>query len=207
MTPKHLTGRALEGWLDEPWAKKGESRTVFFQRVITRFCPDFIEPLLERATQDFITVGYDFWSDPGITNSIYRAFATLLAFDWTIVGLIASQDGSFVQRLNRQSRHEFFRAKKFLEHFSQLCEYRNLRLKANSERLNVSTGYIPFYYKIYFSRLCWLIKVFGMVVFTTLLSVMILTFFILYWDNISFVAVWLKSFLRFLIWHWLLIIH
>ena len=99
---------------------------------------------MERATQDYITVGYDFWSDPGVTNLIYRSFATLLAFDWTIVGLIASQEANFSQRLNRQSRHEFFRAKKFLEHFSELCEYRNLPLKSNSERLNVSSGYIPF---------------------------------------------------------------
>ena len=137
MTSTRLTGRELEGWIDEPWAKKGASRTVFFQRVITRFCPDFIGPILERATQDFITVGYDFWSDPGVTNSIYRTFATLLAFDWSTVGLIASQNSNFVQRLNRQSRHEFFRAKKFMEHFTEFCEYRNLQLKSQSERLDV----------------------------------------------------------------------
>ena len=151
MTSTRLTGRELEGWIDEPWAKKGESRTVFFQRVITRFCPDFIGPILERATQKFITVGYDFWSDPGVTNSIYRAFSTLLAFDWSTVGLIASQNSTFVQRLNRQSRHEFFRAKKFLEHFTEFCEYRNLRLKINSERLDVSENFsqIMFYLSLY----------------------------------------------------------
>ena len=129
MTPPQLTGRALEGWLDEPWAKKGESRTVFFQRVITRFCPDFIEPLLRRAVQEYITIGYDFWSDPGVTNSIYRTFATLLAFDWSVVGLIASQDSSFIQRLNRQSRHEFFRAKKFL--LNLLSCFRGVRRKTD----------------------------------------------------------------------------
>ena len=156
MTSTRLTGRALEGWLDEPWAMKGESRTVFFQRVITRFCPDFINPLLERATQEYITIGYDFWSDPGITNSIYRAFSTFLAFDWSNVGLIASQDSNFIHRLNRQSRHEFFRAKKFLENFSQFCDYRSLELGPNSERLNVSTlfslcwsGIYPFFYVSY----------------------------------------------------------
>ena len=145
MTSTLLTGTDLQGWIDEPWARKGESRTVFFQRVITRFCPDFIQPLLDRATQEYITVGFDFWSDPGVTNSIYRTFSTLLAFDWTVVGLIASQDSGFVQRLNRQSRHEFFRAKKFMENFTQLCEYRKLKLGSNSERLNVSklSGYIP----------------------------------------------------------------
>ena len=151
MTSTRLTGRDLQGWIDEPWAKKGESRTVFFQRVITRFCPDFVEPLLERAAEEYITVGFDFWSDPGVTNCIYRAFSTLLAFDWSIVGLIASQDSNFIHRLNRQSRHEFFRAKKFLENFTQLCEYRNLRLKSNSERLNVSSiiicSIIDFLYK------------------------------------------------------------
>ena len=145
MTSTKLTGAALQGWIDEPWAKKGESRTVFFQRVITRFCPEFIGPILSRARDNFITIGFDFWSDPGTTNSIYRAFATLLAFDWTTVGFIASQDSNFIQRLNRQSRHEFFRAKKFLEHFTEFCEFRNLKLKSSSERFDVSyNGIYPF---------------------------------------------------------------
>ena len=77
MTSTRLTGAALTGWIDEPWARKGASRSVFFQRVVARFCPEFIQPLLERARDDLITIGFDFWSDAGITNSIYRTFATL----------------------------------------------------------------------------------------------------------------------------------
>ena len=145
MTSTRLTGAALTGWIDEPWAKKGASRSVFFQRVIARFCPDFIEPLLARANQDLITVGFDFWSDPGTTNCIYRTFSTLLAFDWSLVGFIGSQDAHFIQRLNRQSCYEFQRAKKFLENFSQFCDYRNMKLKTISERFDVS---IPGIYPI-----------------------------------------------------------
>ena len=145
MTSTRLTGAALTGWIDEPWARKGASRSVFFQRVVARFCPEFIQPLLERARDDLITIGFDFWSDAGITNSIYRTFATLLAFDWCTVGFICSQDSNFIDRLNRQSCHEFQRAKKFMENFSQFCNYRNLKLKSVSERFDVC---YKFYYRL-----------------------------------------------------------
>ena len=150
MTSTRLTGAALTGWIDEPWAKKGASRSVFFQRVVARFCPEFIEPLLARATQPVIMVGFDFWSDPGITNSIYRTFSTLLAFNWSLVGFICSQDSHFVQRLNRQSCHEFQRAKKFMENFSQFCNFRNMKLKSVSARFDVSSIFEATAYHIIF---------------------------------------------------------
>ena len=138
MTSPRRTGESLTGWIDEPWAYRGQSRSVFFQNVLVRFCPTFINPILSRATQEVITIGYDFWSDAGVSNSIYRTFASLLAFDWCIVAFIASQDSVFVRRLNRQSSHEFHRAKQFLENFSSFCEYRNMKLGQSSERFGVS---------------------------------------------------------------------
>ena len=146
MTSRRRTGAELTGWLDEPWAYRGESRSVFFQNVLVRFCPGFINPILARATQDLITVGYDFWSDVGVSNSIYRTFASLLAFDWCIVAFIASQDAIFVRRLNRQSSHEFQRAKQFLENFSIFCDFRNMKLGQSSERFGVS---VLIYFRIY----------------------------------------------------------
>ena len=44
-----MTGRDLEGWIDEPWAKRGASRARFFQNVMIRMCPDLINPLLASA--------------------------------------------------------------------------------------------------------------------------------------------------------------
>ena len=138
MTSTRRTGTDLEGWLDEPWAMKGQSRSVFFQKVLERFCPGFINPLLARASEDVITCGFDFWSDCSVTNVIYRTLAMLLGFDWALVGYIASQDAVFIKRLNKQSLHEYHRARTFMENFSDHCQFRNMRMGPNSRRFDVS---------------------------------------------------------------------
>ena len=138
MTSPRRTGAELEGWLTEPWAIRGQSRSIFFQQVLIRVCPDFINPLLARAEEELVTIGYDFWSSSKVTDAIYRTFAMILGFDWGLVGYMASQTSAFHRRLNRQSHHEYQRAKMFLEEFTQYNQYRNMELGSNSERFDVS---------------------------------------------------------------------
>ena len=139
LTPPYLSGRELEGWLTESWAQRGASRARFFQNCLLRFCPDLMTELLEMAKDDLITKKFDFWSDPGLMNSIYKALANLFAFDWVTVGFLACQDDLFLRRLTPQSLHEFNRAKTFLQNFTAFCEFRNLRVGPASERFDVST--------------------------------------------------------------------
>ena len=94
--------------------------------------------LLDSAKDDLITKKFDFWSDSGLMNSIYRALANLFAFDWETVGYLACQDDIFLRRLTPQSLHEFNRARTFLQNFTAFCEFRNLRVGPASERFDVS---------------------------------------------------------------------
>ena len=137
MTSPNRTGADLQGWIDAPWAIRGQSRSVFFQNVLVRICPDFINPLLARAADDLVTIGYDFWSGAG-TDAIYRTFAMIHGFDWGLVGFIASQDSVFIRRLNKHSKHDFQRAKQFLEQFTEYNCYRNMALGPQSDRFDVS---------------------------------------------------------------------
>ena len=137
MTSTRRTGAELDGWLTEPWAFKGKSRSVFFQNILVRHSPTLMNPLIARAPDDIVTQGFDFWSDPKVLGSIYRTFSMLLGWDWGLVGFIGSQDSVFIHRLNSQSSHEFNRAKQFMEMFSQFCEYRNLTMGSQSQRFQV----------------------------------------------------------------------
>ena len=139
MTPPYLEGIQLEGWIDEPWARRGASRAMFFQKTLERFCPGFINPLLAKAVDDVITKKFDFWSDPKLKDSIYRALSNLFAFDWSTVGFLACQDSNFIHRLTEQSRHEFTRAKTFLQNFTAYCSYHNLKIGPNSELFQVKS--------------------------------------------------------------------
>ena len=131
-----MEGTQLEGWINEPWARRGSSRAKFFQKILERFCPQLMEPLMAEATEDIITQKFDFWSDPDLMNSIFRTLSNLFAFDWDTVGFLACQDSTFIHRLTDQSRHEFIRAKTFLQNFTAFCEYKNLRIGPNSERFD-----------------------------------------------------------------------
>ena len=137
MTSTRRTGSELDGWYTEPWAYKGKSRSVFFQNVLVRHCPALLNPIIARSDTDIITIGFDFWSDRSVTNSIYRTFAMLLGWDWGLVAFIASQDSVFVHRLKAQSSHEYHRAKQFMEQFTEFCECRNLKLGSQSKRFQV----------------------------------------------------------------------
>ena len=97
-----------------------------------------------------ITRKFDFWSDSGLLNSIYRALANLYAFDWETVGYIACQDDLFIRRLTSQSLHEFDRARTFLQNFTSFCEFRNLRMGPASERLDVSVAFMILVFLILF---------------------------------------------------------
>ena len=94
--------------------------------------------LIDSAKDDLITKKFDFWSDSGLLNSIYRALANLLAFDWVTVGYIACQDDVFLRRLSSQSLHEFNRARTFIQNFTAFCGFRNLRVGPASDRFDVS---------------------------------------------------------------------
>ena len=98
--------------------------------------------LLELAKDDLITRKFDFWSDPALLNSIYRALANLYAFDWVTVGYLACQDDIFLRRLTPQSLHEFNRARTFLQNFTAFCEFKNLRVGPASERFDVSSRFL-----------------------------------------------------------------
>ena len=128
----------MEGWITEPWAQRGSSRARFFQNCLIRFCPELMSDLLASAKDELITRKFDFWSDPGLLNSIYRALANLYAFDWVTVGYIACQDDLFLRRLTPQSLHEFTRARTFLQNFTAFCGFKNLRIGSASARFGVS---------------------------------------------------------------------
>ena len=145
MTSPNKTGADLQGWIDEPWAIRGQSRSVFFQNILTRFCPALMNPLLARANESLITIGFDFWSDRGTTNSIYRAFSMLIGWDWGLIGFIASQDAVFIQRLTAQSAHEYNRARQFMEQFSDFCNYRNLKMGSQSRLYEVNNDSFKVY--------------------------------------------------------------
>ena len=138
MTSPNRTGASLIGWIDEPWAIRGQSVPVFFQNVLVRYCPALINPIFSRINEELVTTEFDFWSDAGIANCIYRAYAMLLGWDWSLLAFIGCQDSVFVQRLNKQSLHEYNRGKQLLENFTEFCDFRNLRLGDVSRRFDVS---------------------------------------------------------------------
>ena len=131
-----MEGAQLEGWIDEPWARRGSSRAQFFQKVLERFCPTLMTPLMAKANENIITRKFEFWSDAGLKDQIYRAMSNLFAFDWDSVGFLACQNSDFIHRLTNQSRHEFNRAKTFLQNFTAFCGYHNLKIGPNSERFD-----------------------------------------------------------------------
>ena len=130
----------MEGWLIEPWAQYGAGRARFLQKVLERFCPEFMNPLLALAVDDLITKKFDFWHDPQLINTIYRTLASLYAFDWITVGFISCQDSEFIHRLTAQSTHEYNRARTFLQNFTAFCDFRNLEIGPVSARFDVSTS-------------------------------------------------------------------
>ena len=113
-------------WIPDEWAVVGASRPMFIQCVLKRFCGPLIDEL--KLPEGIIYASeFSLGVDPAQLSIIDQLFASLLGYNWSIVGFISSTNYYEHDNLDGISRFEYVKARDFLENWTRTEGYRVLR--------------------------------------------------------------------------------
>ena len=124
-------------WIPERWAIVGESRAKFVQSVLLRFCGPMIDKLKLTAGTEF-TTEFTLGTDPAQMSIIDQLVASLLGYNWSVVGFLSCTNYSEQDNLDSISRFEFTKARDFLENWLRSEGYKCLSIGERSSRFQVN---------------------------------------------------------------------
>ena len=124
-------------WIPERWAIVGESRARFVQSVLERFCGPMIDKLKLSAGTEF-TTEFTLGVDPAQMSIIDQLIASLLGYNWSVVGFLSCTNHSEQDNLDSISRFEFTKARDFLENWVRSEGYRCLSIGERSAMFQVN---------------------------------------------------------------------
>ena len=124
-------------WIPERWAIVGESRVMFVQSVLERFCGPMISKL-KLAVGTVYATEFSLGTDPAQMSIIDQLVASLLGFNWCVVGFLSCTNYSSQDNLDSISRFEFTKARDFLENWIRSEGYRCLSIGERSARFQVN---------------------------------------------------------------------
>ena len=128
---------AHEGqWIPDDWAKEGSDRAHFVKGVLIRFCKPLFESI-NLLEEDFATE-FLLSSDPAQLSVVDQLAASLLGYNWNIVGYLACTDIPQLDRLDSISRFEYTKARDFLENWLRTEGYRSLSFGPRSTSFQVN---------------------------------------------------------------------
>ena len=124
-------------WIPEEWAVEGAPRQFFVQSILHRFCrPLFDELKLPEGT--IYASEFSLGADPAQLSIVDQLIASLLGYNWSIVGYISSTNYYTHDHLDNISRFEYVKARDFLENWTRAEGYRVLRLGPRSLNYRVN---------------------------------------------------------------------
>ena len=115
-----------EAWIPDEWAVDGAPRERFVQCVFKRFCGPMIEKL-KLSPETVYTTEFNLATDPAQLSIVDQLVASLLGYNWSIVGFLACTDNPENNRLDGISRFEYVKARDFLENWLRTEGYRCLK--------------------------------------------------------------------------------
>ena len=124
-------------WIPERWAIVGESRVRFVQCVLERFCGPMISKLKLTAETEYATE-FALGTDPAQMSIVDQLVASLLGYNWSVVGFLSCTDIPEQDNLDSISRFEFTKARNFLENWLRTEGYRCLSIGERSARFQVN---------------------------------------------------------------------
>lgn len=124
-------------WIPERWAIVGESRSKFVQSVLERFCGPMIDKLKLPAGTEF-TTEFTLGTDPAQMSVLDQLVASLLGYNWAVVGFLSCTSHSEQDTLDSISRFEFTKAQNFLENWVRTEGFRCLSIGERSARFQVN---------------------------------------------------------------------
>ena len=113
-------------WIPDDAAADGAPRELFVQCVLRRFCGPMIEKLKLPPGTIYATE-FILASDPAQISIVDQLLASLLGYNWSMVGFLACTDNPEQNRLDTISRFEYVKARDFLENWLRTEGYRCLR--------------------------------------------------------------------------------
>ena len=140
LRPEGLSPNALsEGhWIPDDWESFDSPREQFVLGVLRRFCPSLIEKINLISCDDVITTDFALGTDPAQISIVDQLIATLVGFNWSIVGYLSCTDNPAEDRLDSPSRYEYTKARQFLETWTRAEGYRCLSIGPQSKRFRVN---------------------------------------------------------------------
>ena len=137
--PASMSDEAVHAgrWIPEKWAIVGESRQLFIQSILERFCRPMIAELKLPADTIF-TTEFTIGTDPAQMSIVDQLIASLLGYNWSIVGFLTCTEYSEQDNLDGISRFEFTKARDFLENWLRTEGYRCLSIGPRSAQFQVN---------------------------------------------------------------------
>ena len=124
-------------WIPEKWAIEGESRQMFIQSVLERFCKPMISEL-KLPAGTIIATEFTIGTDPAQMSIVDQLIASLLGYNWSMVGFLTCTEYSEQDKLDSISRFEFVKARDFLENWLRTEGYRCLSIGERSTQFQVN---------------------------------------------------------------------
>ena len=123
-------------WIPDDWAMEGSDRTQFIRNVLLRFCRPMFESL-NLQDVDFAT-DFQLSNDPAQLSVVDQLAASLLGYNWNIVGYLSCTDVPQLDRLDSISRFEYTKARDFLENWLRTEGYKSLSFGPRSKSFQVN---------------------------------------------------------------------
>ena len=125
-------------WIPDEWASQNSSRDKFVLEVLRRFCPSLMDKISLISPDDVITTDFSLGTDPAQISIVDQLIATLLGFNWSIVGFLSCIDVPTEDRLDSASRFEYNKARDFIENWVRTEGFRCLSMGPRSRRFKVN---------------------------------------------------------------------
>lgn len=125
-------------WIPDEAAEEGAPRDLFVQCVLERFCGPMIQKL-KLPPGTVYTTEFALAADPAQISIVDQLIASLLGYNWSVVGFLACTDNPEQNRLDTISRFEYVKARDFLENWLRTEGYRSLKpgVKSISFHINL----------------------------------------------------------------------
>ena len=124
-------------WIPDECAIEGAPRELFVQSVLQRFCGPMIEKLKLSPGTVYAT-DFALAADPAQLSIVDQLIASLLGYNWSMVGFLACTDNPEQNRLDAISRFEYVKARDFLENWLRTEGFRCLKPGPKSVSFHVN---------------------------------------------------------------------
>ena len=125
-------------WIPDDWAVQGSSRSRFVYGILMRFCRPMMEKVSLINCGDRITTDFTIGCEPNQISIVDQLIATILGYNWSIIGFLACIDNPREDRLDSISRYEYTKARDFLESWTRTEGYRCLSMGPQSSQFRVN---------------------------------------------------------------------